>query len=79
MRGAGGGLAVVPMAPGRGDQVLEVCRAGTDGGDAAFETVAPSWTAFDAARLPEHRFVAVEDDGRVLGRVAASRVSDRPE
>ncbi|MFD9064592.1 GNAT family N-acetyltransferase [Kitasatospora purpeofusca] len=70
-------LTVVPMTADHGGQVLAVYQAGIDGGDATFETAAPSWEAFDTARLPGHRFVAVEGDGRVLGWVAASRVSDR--
>ncbi|MFJ4796025.1 GNAT family N-acetyltransferase [Kitasatospora purpeofusca] len=70
-------FTVVPMTADHGGQVLAVYQAGIDGGDATFETAAPSWEAFDTARLPGHRFVAVEGDGRVLGWVAASRVSDR--
>ncbi|MGY0459286.1 N-acetyltransferase family protein [Kitasatospora sp. cg17-2] len=65
------------MTADHGGQVLAVYQAGIDGGDATFETAAPSWEAFDTARLPGHRFVAVSGDGRVLGWVAASRVSDR--
>ncbi|MFD7414138.1 GNAT family N-acetyltransferase [Kitasatospora purpeofusca] len=70
-------FTVVPMTADHGGQVLTVYQSGIDGGDATFETAAPSWEAFDTARLPGHRFVAVEGDGRVLGWVAASRVSDR--
>ena len=36
----------------------------------------PGWEAWDAAHLPEHRFVALDGD-RVLGWVAVSAVSDR--
>ena len=43
---------------------------------ATFETEVPPWEAWDAARLLDHRFVAVED-GVVLGFAAASGVSDR--
>jgi phosphinothricin acetyltransferase len=71
------GLAVVPMTAGHADQVLAIYRAGIDEGDATFETVAPTWPQFDAARLPDHRFVAVDAGGQVLGWVAASPVSDR--
>jgi L-amino acid N-acyltransferase YncA len=44
--------------------------------DATFETDVPAWQAWDAAHLPDHRFVALEG-GRVVGWVAVSRVSDR--
>ncbi|MFE2323394.1 GNAT family N-acetyltransferase [Streptomyces sp. NPDC059385] len=59
------------------EQVLGIYRSGIDEGNATFETQAPDWAAFDKAKLPGHRFVAVDEDGRVLGWVAASAVSDR--
>ncbi|WP_437114531.1 N-acetyltransferase family protein [Streptomyces glaucescens] len=57
--------------------VLAIYRAGIDEGNATFETAPPTWPEFDGARLPEHRFVALDEQGTVLGWVAASRVSDR--
>jgi phosphinothricin acetyltransferase len=45
-------------------------------GDATFETGTPSWEAFDAARLPDQRLVAVLE-GEVVGWAAASPVSER--
>ncbi|MBM9624375.1 N-acetyltransferase [Streptomyces zhihengii] len=68
---------IVPLLPEHAGQVLAVYQAGIDEGNATFETVAPTWEAFDAAKLPEHRFAAVDADGTLLGWVAASRVSDR--
>ncbi|MFE2365532.1 GNAT family N-acetyltransferase [Streptomyces virginiae] len=59
------------------EQVLGIYQAGIDEGNATFETLAPAWEAFDKGRLPQHRFVALDDDGTVLGWVAASAVSDR--
>ncbi|MFC9269097.1 GNAT family N-acetyltransferase [Streptomyces zhihengii] len=67
----------MPLVPEHAGQVLAVYQAGIDEGNATFETVAPTWEAFDAAKLPEHRFAAVDADGTLLGWVAASRVSDR--
>ncbi|MFD9130619.1 GNAT family N-acetyltransferase [Kitasatospora sp. NPDC059571] len=58
-------------------QVLEIYRAGIEEGNATFETSPPTWEAFDAAKLPAHRYVALGGDGSVLGWVAASGVSDR--
>jgi L-amino acid N-acyltransferase YncA len=57
--------------------VLEIYQLGIDEGQATFETTAPDWEAFDAAKLPDHRHVAVDSGGRVLGWTAASAVSDR--
>ncbi|WP_238011936.1 GNAT family N-acetyltransferase [Dactylosporangium sp. AC04546] len=56
--------------------VLAIYQQGLDTGMASFEVTAPTWEAFDAGRLPEHRFVAVVD-GAVAGWVAVSRVSAR--
>ncbi|MGW9460175.1 N-acetyltransferase family protein [Streptomyces globisporus] len=74
-----GGLVVVvvPLAVEHAEQVLTIYQAGVDEGNATFETTAPEWETFDAAKLPAHRFAAVEGNGKVLGWVAASRVSDR--
>ncbi|MFF6885471.1 GNAT family N-acetyltransferase [Streptomyces sp. NPDC012421] len=72
-------ITVVPLTAAHADQVVAIYQAGVDEGNATFETAAPTWEQFDAAKLHEHRFAAVDDgnDGRVLGWVAASRVSDR--
>jgi L-amino acid N-acyltransferase YncA len=56
--------------------VLAVYQAGIDEGDATFETRAPGWDDFTAARLPGHRFVAITA-GQVTGWVAVSAVSGR--
>jgi phosphinothricin acetyltransferase len=68
---------IVPLAAEHAEQVLAIYQAGIDEGNATFETVAPGWEAFDAAKLPGHRFAAVDEDGTVLGWVAVSSVSDR--
>ncbi|MFF7241423.1 GNAT family N-acetyltransferase [Streptomyces collinus] len=65
------------MEAGHADGVLAVYRLGIDEGNATFETAAPGWERFDAAKLPGHRYVAVDETGRVLGWVAATPVSDR--
>jgi L-amino acid N-acyltransferase YncA len=56
--------------------VLAIYQAGMDEGDATFETRAPGWPDFTAARVPGHRFVATAA-GQVTGWVAASAVSGR--
>jgi L-amino acid N-acyltransferase YncA/DNA-binding transcriptional ArsR family regulator len=72
------GLTIRPMANGDAAQVLEIYQAGLDSGEASFETSAPSWADFDAARLPGHRLVAADPaSGEVLGWAAVSPVSDR--
>jgi len=56
--------------------VLDIYQAGMDEGNATFETRAPRWDEFCAARLPGHRFVATVA-GQVTGWVAVSPVSGR--
>jgi L-amino acid N-acyltransferase YncA len=70
-------LRIVPMTAAHADAVLAIYGEGIADGAATFETDAPSWADFDAHRLPEHRFVALDADATVLGWVAASPISDR--
>lgn len=65
------------MTQAHAEAVLAIYGAGIAEGDATFETAAPSWPEFDAAKLPPHRFVALDDAGTVLGWVAVVPVSDR--
>jgi L-amino acid N-acyltransferase YncA len=70
-------VTIEPLAPQDWPAVRAVYEAGIATGDATFETEAPSWEAWDAAHLPEHRFVARAPDGSVAGWAAATAVSDR--
>ncbi len=73
------GLLIRPMLVRDASAVLAIYQAGLDTEQASFETVAPAWEAFDAARLPAHRHVAADAaSGEILGWVAASAVSSRP-
>ena len=72
------GVVIRPMEPADAGQVLAIYQAGLDTGQAIFETAAPDWEAFNAAKLPGHRFTAVDADGRVVGWVAVSPVSGGP-
>ena len=66
-----------PMIAADAGAVLAIYQAGLDGGNASFEHTAPTWTAFDSSKLTQHRFVAIDHHGRVLGWVAISAVSGR--
>ena len=69
-------VRIEPMTSAHAAAVLAIYRAGIAEGNATFETCAPGWAAFTAARLPAHRYVAITG-GRVAGWVAASAVSGR--
>jgi len=71
-----GGVRIEAMTDAHAAAVLDIYQAGIDEGNATFETRAPRWEAFSAARLPGHRFVATVT-GQVTGWVAASPVSGR--
>ncbi len=70
-------MKIRPMRVADATAVLRIYQAGLDGGDASFEQAAPAWAAFDAGRLPQHRFVGVDGTDEVLGWVAVSPVSSR--
>jgi len=57
-------------------EVARIFEEGIRSGNATFETEAPSWEAWDAAHLVEHRLVVTLDD-EVAGWAALSPVSDR--
>jgi L-amino acid N-acyltransferase YncA/2-polyprenyl-3-methyl-5-hydroxy-6-metoxy-1,4-benzoquinol methylase len=70
-------LDVVALTAEHADQVLKIYQAGLDTGQASFETTAPDWSTWDAAHLPEHRLVALDPAGRVIGWAAITAVSLR--
>ncbi|WP_435124019.1 GNAT family N-acetyltransferase [Micromonospora tulbaghiae] len=70
-------ITVRRMTSDDADRVLAIYQAGLDGGNASFETIAPTWAAFEAAKLPDHRLVAVDADDTVVGWVAVSPTSSR--
>jgi phosphinothricin acetyltransferase len=70
-------MRIRPMDRTDADAVLTIYQAGLDCGDASFETLAPTWDAFDAGRLAEHRLVAVDVHDAACGWIAVSAVSSR--
>ncbi|QKV93007.1 N-acetyltransferase family protein [Streptomyces sp. NA02950] len=71
------GPLIVPLTAQHAEQVLATYQPGIDEGNAAFETTAPAWDTFDAAKLPGHRFAALDASGAVLGWIAATKASSR--
>jgi L-amino acid N-acyltransferase YncA len=70
------GAQIRPMTSQDAAAVLAIYQAGMDEGNATFETHAPAWDQFTAARLSAHRYVATAGDD-IAGWVAVSPVSDR--
>jgi L-amino acid N-acyltransferase YncA len=69
-------VEIRPLEPGDWPAVEDIYAAGIATGDATFETEPPSWEAFDAGRLRDHRLVAVED-GAVIAWAALAPTSTR--
>ncbi|MER7693617.1 N-acetyltransferase family protein [Streptomyces sp. NPDC097610] len=65
------------MQPEHAAAVLWIYQLGIDEHNATFETTAPTWDTFDAAKLREHRLVALDDDDQVMGWAAVVPASDR--
>ncbi|MBS2534883.1 N-acetyltransferase [Catenulispora sp. NF23] len=70
--------AIVPLTAAHAEDVLRIYQQGIDEGNATFETAAPTWDAFDADKLPDHRFAATAPDAKILGFIVVSAVSKRP-
>ncbi|MEY9931908.1 L-amino acid N-acyltransferase YncA [Catenulispora sp. GP43] len=76
-------IVIAPMTAAHADDVLRIYQDGIDEGNATFETAAPSWEVFDAGKLAEHRFVALDTEAgdaakpAVLGYVVVSGISKR--
>ncbi len=76
MPAPGAGVRIETMTGEHAAAVLAIYQAGIEEGNATFETRAPGWAEFTAARLPGHRFVATAN-GQVTGWVAVSATSGR--
>ena len=59
----GAAARIEPMIGAHAAAVLAIYQAGIEEGNATFETCAPGWAAFTAARLPAHRYVAITEAG----------------
>lgn len=69
-------LRIDTMIPSDWPEVLSIYEEGIATGVGTFETTAPSWEAWNAARLPHSRLVAREQ-GAIVGWAALSPVSKR--
>ncbi|WP_212817370.1 GNAT family N-acetyltransferase [Polymorphospora rubra] len=65
------------MTDAHADAVLDIYRLGIATGNATFETEPPTWDRFTATRMPNHRWVAADGTGSVLGWSACSPASER--
>jgi L-amino acid N-acyltransferase YncA len=69
-------VRIEPMRPDHGPAVLAIYQAGITTGNASFETQIPDWPTWHKKHLPDHRFVALENND-VRGWIATSPTSDR--
>jgi phosphinothricin acetyltransferase len=69
-------MNLLPLTREHWPKVREIYLAGITGGDATFETAAPSWQEWDEAHLKFARLI-VSRDAEVKGWAALSRISAR--
>ena len=70
-------VSVEPLAATDWPAVAAIYEQGIAGGDATFETASPTWPAWNAGYLREHRLVARDERGRVIGWAALAPTSTR--
>jgi phosphinothricin acetyltransferase len=71
------GLSIRPMTALDWPAVAAIYADGIATGQATFETEVPSWAAWDAGHLDEHRLIGTDPAGTVLGWAALAPVSSR--
>jgi phosphinothricin acetyltransferase len=69
-------MTIRELQPADWPDVARIFEEGIRTGNATFETTPPTWEAWDAGHLADHRLV-VTLDGDVVGWAALSAVSDR--
>jgi hypothetical protein len=69
-------ITIEPLTPSHWPGVARIYAEGIATGNATFEPEVPSWEAWDASHLAEHRFIALLH-GELVGWAALSPVSDR--
>jgi L-amino acid N-acyltransferase YncA len=60
-------------------KILAIYAEAIKGAHATFETNVPTWSEWQRAHLPMHRFVAIEGEKKILGWTALSKFSERRE
>ncbi len=68
-------MEIVPLQAEHWDRVRAIYEEGIATGHATFETSAPDWPAWNAARHPAGRLIAIENG--ILGWAALSPISAR--
>jgi L-amino acid N-acyltransferase YncA len=72
-------ITVRALESSDGMKILAIYAEAIKGAHATFDTNVPTWTEWNRAHLPMHRFVATDDAKRILGWAALSKFSDRRE
>jgi len=70
-------MTIAPLLEEHWPEVAAIYAEGLATRLATFETEVPTWEAWDAGHLKQHRLVARGDDAEVLGWAAVSPVSSR--
>jgi L-amino acid N-acyltransferase YncA len=71
-----GAVTIEELRPEHWPGAVRVYAEGIATGNASFETVVPTWEAWNSSHLTDHRIVALRG-GDVVGWAAVSPISDR--
>lgn len=69
-------ITICAMQPEDWEQVREIYEQGIEGGNATFETAAPSWEDWDRGHIPVCRIVA-KIENKICGWAVLSPISSR--
>lgn len=70
-------VTVRPLKATDWPSVRQIYAEGIATGNATFEAEPPSWEDFDLGKLPDHRFIGMDESGAVTGWIAVSPTSTR--
>ncbi len=70
-------MKIIPLLAGHYTSVKEIYELGIVTGNATFETSAPSWEVWDKSHLAASRFVAIDENEKIVGWAALTAVSGR--
>ncbi|MBE9464186.1 GNAT family N-acetyltransferase [Dyadobacter subterraneus] len=65
------------LQPSDWEAVRQIYMEGISTGNATFETKAPEWESWDQSHVSGLRFVAINDEGKIMGWAALTPVSGR--
>lgn len=70
-------LEIRKMKPEDGSRIIEIFQQGINGGNATFDSTAPTWEVWDMNHFSNCRFVIEDENEHILGWCALKPISNR--